>query len=578
MKPLLVLLLGALLSVGAAAQPQDEGRAYLTQLATDTWRRLSAQIEPDTCLPLDTLLWPSLASFAPQLALRATPTVFKGDTTDFQATPTLLALEDRGLLAPAVRFNFRPQPGGFGGLILGFGAVDLSPYSSLTLWARAEQPCQFQLKLKDASGLERLVVLNVGPYVAKLEVPISEFGVELSQITAVVLGFDAALGPADLTVGELAFRCEGRPTGDLPLEPYTSASNLGLLCADVIAARDLGLLPPDQAQALIARATEQLLAMPKWRGGEDWGQGPQGFIRTWFSPLNQVASPFDPWVCSLDLAHLHAGLVTAQAALEGASAEADLSALVAGMDWRLFLDPATKRIRGGYREPDGLSETWFNDLAGSDGRLSVAMAIASGAADGGYWDSLNRETETRYGQTYLLPGFWQSDSGPPGWKSGGLFMQYLDGLWLTENPDGLLRRSARACALAQQRHSEALGAPVWGWSCCVEPGSNRYVTGDERWPISDAVATPHASALAVADFPTEVIANLRALEALGARPDELGFADAVNWRTGEVTDRSLFLDQSMLFLSIADYLLEGKLRGYFDGSPFGQRLAAEVSD
>jgi len=126
-----------------------------------------------------------------------------------------------------------------------------------------------------------------------------------------------------------------------------------------------------------------------------------------------------------------------------------------------------------------------------------------------------------------------------------------------------------------------LKAPVWGWSCCYDP-KGAYLTGDPKHPVCDPIVTPHASALAIASMPQAVKANLEALEALGARPAvggaTLGFRDSLDWRTLQVSDRYVFLDQSMLFLSIADYLLKGKVCAYFGKTEVGRNLRRLLPD
>lgn len=115
------------------------------------------------------------------------------------------------------------------------------------------------------------------------------------------------------------------------------------------------------------------------------------------------------------------------------------------------------------------------------------------------------------------------------------------------------------------------GLPVWGWSSCDNPYGGYIGWGLLR----DDVVTPHASVLAIEDFPKEVVANLHKLQRLGMRASweengkkyPFGFRDSVNVKNGHVSPHYLVFDQSMLFLSLANFLENGMVRRYFHADP-----------
>jgi hypothetical protein len=92
--------------------------------------------------------------------------------------------------------------------------------------------------------------------------------------------------------------------------------------------------------------------------------------------------------------------------------------------------------------------------------------------------------------------------------------------------------------------------------------------------------------LAIEYYPRKVVANLRALESLGARepleirgePRRFGFRDALNVRTGRTTPNVLGLDQSMLFLSLANYITGDKLQRAFQSDALVQRGRSLAGD
>lgn len=155
-------------------------------------------------------------------------------------------------------------------------------------------------------------------------------------------------------------------------------------------------------------------------------------------------------------------------------------------------------------------------------------------------------------------------------------MQTITGLWLDEagTPSG---RSAANFAYAQVRHADVNGYPVWGWSACADPAGGYLGWGRLR----DAVVTPHAAAMALPFFPRRALDNLRALEAMGARHESLGFYDAVDFETKRHSNGFLFLDQSMLFVSLANALRDGAVHRWFGADPLvrhGRMLLDEYRD
>jgi hypothetical protein len=156
----------------------------------------------------------------------------------------------------------------------------------------------------------------------------------------------------------------------------------------------------------------------------------------------------------------------------------------------------------------------------------------------------------------------------PGWQGGGLFMQYINGLWLDDRHT-LMGQSAQNFAFAQMQH----GSP-WGWSASDSP-SGEYIGWGK---LRDEIVTPHACVLALQDFPAEVVANLRTLEKMGARKKGLGFVDAIDVKTGKIADNFLVLDQSMLFLSLANYLHDNCVRQWFQRDPAVQRGRQLIRD
>jgi hypothetical protein len=241
------------------------------------------------------------------------------------------------------------------------------------------------------------------------------------------------------------------------------------------------------------------------------------------------------------------------------------------MDWGMFFDADKNVLYGGYNTGTArLNLEWHLPFLGADSRLASFLAIASGKVPVSSWAALDRFTEERYHIRYL----------DPGWQGGGLFMQYLSGLWLDERGT-VMGQSAQNFAYAQIMHKGRFPYITrrphegpWGWSASDSPAGEYLGWGRLR----DEIVTPHACVLAIADFPGEVVENLRTLERLGARNKRLGFYDAIDVKTGKVAENFLLLDQSMLFLSLANYLRNDCVRKYFQADPLVQQGRQQVAD
>jgi hypothetical protein len=77
------------------------------------------------------------------------------------------------------------------------------------------------------------------------------------------------------------------------------------------------------------------------------------------------------------------------------------------------------------------------------------------------------------------------------------------------------------------------------------------------------VVTPHAVFLALEFAPEEALANLEELREDFDVYTELGFYDAVNVDTGQVSPYYLALDQGMIMAALGNYLRNDRLEHYF---------------
>lgn len=322
---------------------------------------------------------------------------------------------------------------------------------------------------------------------------------------------------------------------------HTSVSNIGIYAAVLAGAVEMGFLSLKEAEARAVRLMDGVEKLRSWRG----------FCQSWNEIDTLAPSPHDTWISILDTGNMAAGLTALKHAFPALSAR--VGKYVDAMEWSAFYEPETGTLCGGYNmATSSFNREWKLTLLGSDSRLASLFAIGTGQADPRHWGTLTRDLETRHGHSYLTPG----------WQGGGLFMQYISGLFIDDRGT-LMGRSAAAFACAQMAHARATSSPVWGWSASDSPGG-KYL----GWQaLVDNVVTPHASSLPLSHFPAPCVANLRKLEELGARrPSSVngkdrrfGFRDAIDLSTKEVTSSYLILDQGMLFLSIVNALKDGAI-------------------
>ena len=277
---------------------------------------------------------------------------------------------------------------------------------------------------------------------------------------------------------------------------HTSITNLGLYLAAVAVGQRMGLVEREDALARISSALDSLERIQRWHG----------FPVSWVDVETLATIEGEQFSTADHLGNLIASLLVVRQAVPEVADR--ITAYLQPMEWGYLYDEETGWLKGGYNvyagdftidQPWG---KWYYAFLGADTRTYSFLAIGSGHVPIRHWQILLRDTEERYGFHYLVPG----------WQGGGLFMQYLPGIFIRERKTEA-GRSARQFALAQMEHGRRLTLPVWGWSACVSPTGEYLGWGR----ITDAVVTPHASALAALDDPRQALSNFRALEALGAR-------------------------------------------------------------
>ncbi|MDT7835072.1 GH36-type glycosyl hydrolase domain-containing protein [Aquabacterium sp. OR-4] len=247
-------------------------------------------------------------------------------------------------------------------------------------------------------------------------------------------------------------------------------------------------------------------------------------------------------------------------------------ALALAPDFAALYDPQRKLLHIGYRvEAQQLDDSHY-DLLASEARLTSLLAIGKGDVPPAHWAALGR------------PFFaWGRGVGLKSW-SGSMFEYLMPSLLLDEPPGSVLHQATRSAVQAQQLEAREHGTP-WGISESAIAGQDHtlaYQYGPQgvpalalrRAPADERVLAPYASAMAVLVAPRAAVANLRALQALGAR-GAYGFIEALDYTPQRQVDGSPFVPvhtfmahhQGMALVAIADQLLDGLPRRWAADDP-----------
>jgi hypothetical protein len=371
---------------------------------------------------------------------------------------------------------------------------------------------------------------------------------------------------------------------------YTGITTVGLYVVSIVAAHELGLIDRDEAVARVRAALETVRDLETWRGM---------YFNYYDTTTLERTSEFLSFV---DSAWLTAGAMVVRSAFPDLTAE--VSARIQSRNHRFFYDGNRELMSHGYYVDSGVDSPYHYGLLYTEARLGSLIAIGKGDVPEEHWFRLQR-TPPHSGQGrravnglrpkrlengHRVMGGWYEWRGRrfvPSW-GGSMFEALLPTLLVDERhlAPRSLGRNGEVYVEVQRRFAlEELGLPVWGMSPSATPETHEWYYGEYGVPplgvrgYGGAVVTPHAAALALAFAPEAAIANLRRLAELYPIYGDFGFYDAADPRTGLVAPIYLTLDQTMIFIAIANHLRDGVIQKLFAADPIARRalplLAAE---
>lgn len=364
------------------------------------------------------------------------------------------------------------------------------------------------------------------------------------------------------------------------LGDYTNVTNIGLYLINVVAARELGFISADAAQQQVAHTLASLERLETW----------QGFFFNYYDTSTLERS--SNFVSFVDSAWLSAGLMVVRNAIPELAARC--TRILERENYQVFYDPVEQQMMHGYYVHLPHRAEYNYGLLYSEARLGSLIAIGKGQVPEEHWYRMARTFPRDFGWPLQSPkqrtlqtvnghtfagGYysWKGMNYVPSW-GGSMFEALMPLLVLDElrHAPHSLGCNAQAHTALQRRFAlEHLGYAVWGMSPSSQPegGYGEFgarVLGVRGYP--SAVVTPHAAALALLVDAPAALVNLRTLATRYAAYGDFGFYDALNPRTGAVAYNYLALDQSMIFIALANYLRHGVIQKYFAADPIMQRV------
>ena len=359
---------------------------------------------------------------------------------------------------------------------------------------------------------------------------------------------------------------------------HTSPTNIAMYMLSTISAEEMGIITEKEAISKLQKTVNTLEKLEKWNGL---------FYNWYFTKDGSLMTDWGEFISQVDNGWLSAGLITAGQAYPELYDQT--SKLVEAMDYSTLYDPEVGQFRGGYSVDKGEYTEHHYGMFYTEPRLGSYIAIGKGDVPAEHWWRTYRTLPPEWDWQAQIPaGEMRSYHGVelfqghynykgvkfiPSW-GGSMFEGLMPGLVLKEKELG-----KNALGLNNQRHvdlqiafAEEKGYPAWGFSPAATPdGYSEFAAtplGTSGYK-DDGTVTAHASFLALEYAPQEAAKNIKALKALDTY-SKYGFYDSVNVKTGEIAEAYLALDQGMIMVSIANYLLDGVIRDHFHSDEIGR--------
>jgi len=377
----------------------------------------------------------------------------------------------------------------------------------------------------------------------------------------------------------------------------TSPTNIGLYLLAVACARAFGWITPEQLAGRLAATLDTMDRLERVRGHFlNWTdtQTLKPLLPAYVSTVDSgnlcghllaVAGACDELVaelqalapaacsdatsqCDAQCSSLHTSPEASPQSLLHSSLRAIANrcrTLAEAPEFGFLYDRRRRLLHIGWRVAEQQLDPGHYDLLASESRLASLWAIAKGELPAAHWAAL--------GRPFQATG---NEVGLRSW-SGSMF-EYLMPALVLDEPTGSALASASHMAVQEQRAFGAHCDLPWGVSESAYAVADRTLAYQyapqgvprlalRRTPADERVIAPYASALAAMLEPHAAVANLRALEARGAR-GEGGFIEALDFTAERQSEGSHGIQvstymahhQGMTLVALANVLLQARPR------------------
>jgi len=309
----------------------------------------------------------------------------------------------------------------------------------------------------------------------------------------------------------------------------TSSTNIGLSLVAVISAYDLQFITLENAIERLRKIIETIEKLSKWNG----------HLYNWYNI--KTLEPLVPrYVSTVDSGNFIGYLYVVKQFLSSLEWENQgninqminiIENIIKNTDFSVLYESRNKLFSIGFNVEENKITDSYYDLLASEARQASLIAIAKKDVPLKHWYSLSRTL------TIL-----NKHKGLVSW-SGTAFEYLMPNINIKKYKGSLLDESCKFMVMSQREYAKKLGIP-WGISESAfnlkDLNSNyQYKAfgipwlGLKRGLEDETVVSTYGSILAIADYPKEVIKNIKQLDSLGMN-GRYGFYEAIDYTVSRV--------------------------------------------
>ncbi|OXM17146.1 GH36-type glycosyl hydrolase domain-containing protein [Paenibacillus herberti] len=370
------------------------------------------------------------------------------------------------------------------------------------------------------------------------------------------------------------------PPDNVQLEPdkgaahRTSPTNIGLMLACTVTARDFGFISSAEMVERMSRTMDTLEQMERWHG----------HLFNWYETT--TLKPLPPkYVSTVDSGNLVAYLIAARQGVkdhlelekgswhDGAVRLMErLETFMQETDFRPLYNSESQLLALGYHADQDRRDEILYDLLASEARQASFLAIAQGQLPASHWFRLGRGL-TRIGRRPALLSW-----------SGTMFEYLMPALLMRTYRGSLWDSTYRAVVQRQKDYAREKGVPYgisesgyYGFDYDMNYQYRAFGVpglGFQRGLEKDLVLAPYAAVMALPWDMEEGMANLKLYEEMGAR-GKYGFYEAVDLTASRLPEGSPYRvvrsfmahHQGMSLLTLGNMLLDRSMVERFHADP-----------